>query len=209
MSEHAPEGTARPAYERIARYYDFLDRGFERKRYQPIRPVLFEGLTGLVLDAGVGTGCNMPFYPPDAEIVGIDLSRAMLRRARRRSLKIGRRVALAEMDVLRTAFADDTFDAAVATFLFCVLDDDLQRPALRELGRIVKPGGEIRLLEYAYPANPVRRAIMRLWAPWVRWAYAASFDRNTHHHVEPAGLTLVETRFLVADILRLIVARAP
>ena len=56
-------------YRRIARFYDFLDRPFERKRYQPLRPALFEGLSGRILDTGIGTGCNMPFYPGGAVIL--------------------------------------------------------------------------------------------------------------------------------------------
>ncbi|HER35720.1 MAG TPA: class I SAM-dependent methyltransferase, partial [Halothiobacillaceae bacterium] len=51
---------AKPAYRRIARYYDLLDLPFERRRYAPIRPEVFRGLSGRVLDAGVGTGRNMP-----------------------------------------------------------------------------------------------------------------------------------------------------
>src|SRR6185437_1095343 len=52
-------------YERIAPIYDLLDLPFEYSRYRKIRPMLFQGLKGRVLDAGVGTGRNMQFYPPE------------------------------------------------------------------------------------------------------------------------------------------------
>src|SRR5256885_12979549 len=71
-------------YQRIAPLYDILDLPFEYGRYRKIRPQLFAGLSGLILDAGVGTGRNFPFCPPGAKIVGIDLSPAMLARAARR-----------------------------------------------------------------------------------------------------------------------------
>src|SRR6266478_3288637 len=71
-------------YQRIAPFYDLLDLPFEYGRYRRIRPRLFEGMSGRLLDAGVGTGRNFPFYPPDSEIVGIDISPAMLARAARR-----------------------------------------------------------------------------------------------------------------------------
>ena len=202
-------GDRRGTYRRIAPFYDFLDGPFERGRYAQLRGGLFAGLTGRILDAGVGTGRNIAHYPAGAHVIGIDLSRAMLARARRRRDALGRDVPLAAMDVVRTGFPDASFDAVVASFLFCVLGTDLQRPALAELGRIVRPGGEIRLLDYSLSAKPMRRLIMRLWGPWVRWAYGARFDRNTHRHVEPAGLVLEESRFLVDDILRLVVARRP
>lgn len=180
---------------------------FEQRRYRALRPALFHGVSGRVLDAGVGTGRNMPFYPSGAEVVGIDLSAAMLAHAARRRARLGTRAALVEMDVLRTGFPDASFDAIISTFLFCVLDETQQLPALRELRRILKPTGEIRLLEYAYSQDPVRRAIMRLWAPWVRFAYGATFDRNTERYVASAGLEIVELRFLYRDIVKLIIAR--
>lgn len=197
----------RATYQRIARWYDLLDAPFERKRYQPIRPLLFAGLSGRVLDAGVGTGRNIPFYPQDGDMLGIDLSPAMLTRASRRRDEVGRDVALMEMDVMHTSFEDNSFDAVVSTFLFCVLAPEHQLPALKELARICKPDGEIRLLEYSYSKNPMKRFIMRLWAPWVRFAYGAAFDRNTYLYLEEAGFEETENYFLVDDIIRFIVAR--
>lgn len=197
----------RHKYERIARLYDILDLPFEYGRYRLLRPELFEGASGIVLDAGVGTGRNMPYYPADARVVGIDLSPAMLARAARRRARLGVAVELLEMDVLQTAFPDRHFDAIVATFLFCVLDEAQQLPALKELARICKPAGSIRILDYAFSQNPRKRAIMRLWAPWVRWAYGAAFDRHVERCVPAAGLEIVERRFLFQDIIELIVAR--
>jgi ubiquinone/menaquinone biosynthesis C-methylase UbiE len=203
----AKRDLTRSKYDRIAGLYDLLDLTFERFRYGPVRPLLFGGLSGLVLDAGVGTGRNMPHYPPGCRAVGIDLSPRMLARAQRRRVKLGTDIALLEMDALETAFADRSFDAVVATFLFCVLEPDQQLPALRELARICKPGGELRLLEYSYSKDPLRRFVMRLWEPWVRWAYGAAFDRDTEAHVHEAGLELVEVRYLYRDVIKLIVAR--
>ena len=71
-------------YQRIAWAYDFLDFPFEYARYRKIRPQMFRGLSGRILDAGAGTGRNFPFYPAISEVIGIDLSPAMLARARRR-----------------------------------------------------------------------------------------------------------------------------
>jgi len=111
------------------------------------------------------------------------------------------------MDVADLEFEDQSFDAAVATFLFCVLPEDVQVPALREIGRVVKSGGTIRLLEYVRPRGALRRAVTRLWEPWVAWAYGASFDRRTEEHVPEAGLELVGSRFVVHDLIKLISIR--
>lgn len=196
-------------YRSIAPFYDLLDLPFEQRRYAPIRPVMFHGLTGKLLDAGVGTGRNMAFYPHGARVTGIDLSAAMLARARRRRGRLGLDVELLERDIRDTGLPDGHFDAVVASFLFCVLDDSLQLPALTELARIVKPGGEIRILEYEYSQRPWKRFVMRLWAPWVRFAYGATFDRQTERYIPQAGLEIVEQRFVFEDIIKLIVARRP
>lgn len=194
-------------YDRVAALYDLLDLPFEYGRYRAIRRQLFAGVSGSVLDAGVGTGRNMPFYPPGAEVIGIDLSAQMLARARRRQTSLGVRTELKQGDIRATRFANARFDYIVATFLFCVLSEEDQLPALRELKRICRPHGEIRLLEYTYSVNPLRRFIMRLWAPWVRFVYGAAFDRDTEHYVEAAGLALVERRFVFKDIIKLLVLR--
>src|SRR5439155_3352636 len=97
-------------------------------------------------------------------------------------------------------------DGAVASFLFCVLADELQVPALRELGRVVKPGGSIRLLEYVRPQGSLRRIVSHLWQPWISWAYGASFDRQTELRIPEAGLELIKARFVVDDLVKLISA---
>ncbi len=200
-------GDKRRKYDRIARLYDLLDLPFEWARYRPLRGQLWAGLEGRILDAGVGTGRNMAFYPLVARVTGLDLSPAMLARAERRRRRLGCAVELVEGDIMATGFADDSFDAVVATFLFCVLEPEHQRPALAELARICRPGGEIRILEYAVSAHPVRRWTMALLAPWVRFAYGAAFDRETERYMPAAGLELVESRFLVSDVVKLLVAR--
>jgi SAM-dependent methyltransferase len=123
--------------------------------------------------------------------------------ANRRRLSLVAEVELRQMDVTRLEFLDQSFDAAVATFLFCVL----QVLALRELGRVVKPGGIIRLLEYVRPRGVARQAIARLWEPWMAWTYGAGFDRRTEEHIPEADLEVLESRFVVDDLMKLIAIR--
>jgi ubiquinone/menaquinone biosynthesis C-methylase UbiE len=194
-------------YTAIPRFYDLLDLPFEYGRYRRLRRGLFEGTCGEILDAGVGTGRNMPFYPTGATVTGIDLSPGMLARGEDRKKVLGIAADLHKMNVTGTGLADGRFDFIIATFLFCVLDDDDQLPALRELKRICKADGEIRILEYEYSRVPWNRFVMRLWAPWVRLMYGATFDRHTERYVDDAGLRLVEERFVFRDIIKLLVLR--
>jgi ubiquinone/menaquinone biosynthesis C-methylase UbiE len=149
------------------------------------------------------------FYPQGAEVVGIDISPAMLARAARRLKKSSAAIELREMDISRLDFPAGSFDVAVATFLFCVLADELQLPALRELGRVIRTDGSIRLLDYVRPQRPLRRAIAGLWEPWIAWAYGASFDRSTEELIPEAGLELVKAKFVVNDLVKMLTARVP
>jgi ubiquinone/menaquinone biosynthesis C-methylase UbiE len=195
-------------YQRIAWAYDLLDLPFEYGRYRKIRPQMFVGLSGRILDAGVGTGRNFPFYPPESSVIGIDLSPAMLARAERRVAGAATAVELRQMDVTHLDFPDRYFDAAVATFLFCTLPDDLQVAGMRELARVVKPGGIIRCLEYTRPSGRIRRLMTRIWEPWVYWAYGARFDRQTEKRAPDAGLRLFESRYVHDELIKLLGARA-
>jgi ubiquinone/menaquinone biosynthesis C-methylase UbiE len=130
-------------YQRIAAFYDLLDLFFEWRRYRALRPLLFQNLSGRLLDAGVGTGRNCAFYPPDAIVSGIDASPAMLAVAQRRCPTVSAAGRLYCMDVTELEFPVGSFDAAVASFLFCVLPDQLQVAGLRELGRVVRAGASL------------------------------------------------------------------
>ena len=110
-------------YQRIAPVYDLLDLPFERRRYRATRPLLFRGMPGRLLDAGIGTDRNCEFYPSAAIVSGIDASPAMLAKAHYRCPTLAAAGQLFEMDVTALEFPTDSFDAAVATFLFCVLPD--------------------------------------------------------------------------------------
>ena len=164
-------------------------------------------MSGTLLDAGVGTGRNIPHYPKGSKAIGIDLSPAMLDRARQRRDKLGAEVELRQMNVMAMDFANDSFDAIVSTFLFCVLAAEHQQPALEELRRVCRPDGTIHILEYAISEKPVQRFIMKLWAPWVRFAYGAEFDRNTEQYLDAAGLELVKKKFLYKDIIKLLTVK--
>lgn len=211
MTERTSSDAAIPkprrAYGAIARFYDLLDLPFEYGRYRSLRRIVWAGARGHILDAGVGTGRNMLFYPAGARVTGVDLSPAMLARAAARRARLGSGAELVQSDIAATPFADASFDCVISTFLFCVLGAEQQAPALRELRRLCKPQGEIRILEYVLSESPFRRFIMRLWAPWVRFAYGADFNRQTWRYAEAAGLELVAERFLYRDIIKLLILR--
>jgi len=196
----------RRRYQRIAPFYDAMDLA-ELTFKRALRPRVFEGLEGRILDAGVGTGRNMPFYPKGARVTGFDISAGMLARAGQRAAELAVSVDLVEGDILKTGFRDAEFDAVVATFLFGTLPDELQQPALAELARIVKPAGEIRLLDHVYSQRAFWRIYMKLWLPWEKLVYNGGFDRRTESYMPDAGLELVRSELVFKDMVRLLTAR--
>lgn len=193
-------GRSLRAYQRIAPFYDLIDLPFELGRYRSIRPLLFRGLDGRLLDAGVGTGRNIAFYPPGSEVVGVDLSPAMLKRAARRRAKSAATVRLMEMDLTELTFADGYFDAAVASFVFCTMSQEDRLAALRELKRVIRPSGRVRLLEYAPAQTPFGRVLARVWQPWVDWAFAARLDHDIELELSEASLTVTGSRYVASSI---------
>jgi ubiquinone/menaquinone biosynthesis C-methylase UbiE len=200
-----PRRSLQRKYARIAPWYDLLDLMLEYRRYRALRAASFAVLRGCgrILDCGAGTGRNAAYYPDGARVVAFDLSLPMIVRGRRRLSG----VPIVQADVTRLPFAGSSFDAAAATFLFCVLPDELQQSALAEIARVVEPGGSIVLLDYVLSRNPIRRKWMNLWRPWIAFAYDASFTRGVAERVERAGLRIEERRFLHSDSIELIVAR--
>jgi SAM-dependent methyltransferase len=187
-------------YDITAWFYDILDFPWELQ-YRRWRPGLLEDVRGCVLEAGVGTGRNLPYYHPGVSVTGIDLSPAMLRRAAKRGPQAVCKFQLCHEDVTTMeSIPSSHFDWVISTFLCCVLPDHLQPLAVEQFERILKPGGRFRLLEIIYSKEPWLKRRQDFFAPFVERAYGARFDRHTLEHVRRAAkLTLVETRFLKHD----------
>jgi len=148
---------------------------------------------------GVGTGKNFPYHPADIDVVGVDLSERMLAQARRKRQTRGENVPLVQLDARRLAFADDVFDAAVATFVFCSVPDPVQ--GLREVQRVVKPGGPILLLEHVRVNAPVVGTVMDLLDPLVVRVMGAHINRATEENVRRAGLRVLSVEALTPGAL--------
>jgi phosphatidylethanolamine/phosphatidyl-N-methylethanolamine N-methyltransferase len=194
-------------YDRIAPLYDLLDAAYERSWKGRLRAELFARARGRILDVGIGTGANIPHYPEGCEVVGIDSSRGMLDRAAGHARSHGRRLDLFQMNLLDLAFADDMFDTVAATFVLICIPKELQLDALRELRRVCRPDGQILILDYGLSSRPVMRALMRTISPWLRFAFAASYDAGTESHIPGAGLRVVERRSYMQDAVRLLVLK--
>jgi phosphatidylethanolamine/phosphatidyl-N-methylethanolamine N-methyltransferase len=121
-----------------------------------------------VLEVGVGTGLALPLYRPEKQIVGMDLSRPMLEKARHRVAdeRLRNVVGLLEMDAERMAFADDSFDIAVAMFTASVVPD--AHRLFAEMSRVVRPGGRLLFVNHFAAETGPRWWVERSMAPLAR-----------------------------------------
>jgi phosphatidylethanolamine/phosphatidyl-N-methylethanolamine N-methyltransferase len=136
-------------------------------------------LGGLILDVGVGTGLELPMFHADVSLVGVDLSEPMLRRAQQRTRreKLRQVAGLCVMDATRLAFPEAHFDSVVAPYVLTVVPDPAA--TLDELARVVKPGGEIVLVNHVgAESGPIawieawlgKKSASLGWRPEFPWA---------------------------------------
>lgn len=160
--------SVREAYRRWAGIYDTVFggvSGFGRRR----AVAAVNRLAGpRVLEVGVGTGLALPLYRRDLQVVGIDLSRHMLEIAKQRveTEKLSNVRGLLEMDAERMAFADGSFDIAVAMFTASVVPD--AKRLFAEMSRVVRPGGHLLFVNHFAAEGGPRWWVERAMAPLSR-----------------------------------------
>jgi phosphatidylethanolamine/phosphatidyl-N-methylethanolamine N-methyltransferase len=198
--------TIQHRYNRIAPYFDGLEAVMEGLILKGWREKCWQYAQGKhILEVGVGTGKNFPFYPDDARITAIDFSPAMLKQAEQKKHRKNIVVDLELMDVQSLYFADNCFDTVIATFVFCSVPLPLK--GLKELYRVCRPGGQVVLLEHIISSKPVLASIMNALNPMVFRLVGANINRNTLKNVQACPFSSVHVDERSGDIIKLIVAK--
>jgi len=152
---------------------------------------------GRLLEVGVGTGLSLPGYASNIRIVGVDLSEPMLRKAQERvhALKLANVEALSVMDAKRMAVPDASFDVVVAQYVITAVPDP--EGTLDEFARVIKPGGEIILVNHIGAESGLRRLFEMAFAPIARrlgWRPEFPFARLADWASRHGGVRIVERR---------------
>lgn len=194
----------RTVYERFARTYDrgqWITEGLflKRLRRRLLSRIRCEGGCQ-VLEVGIGTGVNLPYYGPSCVISGVDLSRPMLERSMARAHRLGRQVNVETMDGEALEFPDHTFHAVVSTLTLCTTPDPLR--LLTEMSRVCRLDGKVLLLEHGLStAKPVNWLLTRM-APGHLGRYACHLTRDVAALPAQAGLRILhEERHLVGVLV--------
>ncbi len=193
-------------YDRQAGTFDLTEVPMELMAFGKSRRELWDGVAGgTVLEVGAGTGKNFPHHPKGVRIVAMDLSPGMLRRAQERARKLGRDIDLVLADAQQLPFRDGAFDAAAATFVFCSVPDPVL--GLREVGRVVRPGGAVHLLEHVRSANRILGKLMDVLNPIVVRLAGANINRDTVANVAQSGIVAEDIRSYRFGIVKLLRGR--
>jgi ubiquinone/menaquinone biosynthesis C-methylase UbiE len=193
------------AYDRVAPHYDRAMGPLERRALARLRASLLGGLPegARLLELGAGTGANFRFYPAGACGVASEPNREMLRRAAEKPGRPGR-VRLVQAAAERLPFADDAFDAAFATLVFCTVASPAA--AFAELRRVVRPGGTVALLEHVRPPGLLGHlfdALNLLTVPLLE----DHFNRRTADDARRAGLRVESVEAHFRGVIQIIVCR--
>ncbi|MGY5849641.1 class I SAM-dependent methyltransferase [Salegentibacter sp. F14] len=189
-------------YNRVASYYDWLEKPMEKGKFSKWRRELVKQAYGKTLEIGVGTGKNISHYPKDIELFAIDFSPNMLSKAKSRKGSGPIDIHFLEMDVQNMDFNDNTFDTVVTSCVFCSVPDPIK--GLQEIRRVLKPGGQLLMLEHVRSENKVLGRFM----DWLNFIplniWGANINRETENNIKEAGFSNIEVRPLWKDIVKLI-----
>jgi ubiquinone/menaquinone biosynthesis C-methylase UbiE len=198
--------------QRWHRYWDKKSRSYDREM-QFMERALFGDSRGWacsqadgdVLEVAVGTGLNLPNYPAQVRLTGIDLSEEMLAIARARARELGREVELRQGDAHALPLTDASFDTVVCTFGLCAIPDI--DAALDEMTRVLKPGGRLILVDHVASTSRIARAVQRALEVFTVPMASEHFLRRPLVNVRRRAFTIEQAQRFKLGLVERVVAR--
>jgi ubiquinone/menaquinone biosynthesis C-methylase UbiE len=170
-----------------------IDLSMRNKRLRPSRERVTGAAEGRVLDVGIGSGLNLPLYGQAREVFGVDPSSRLLARAQDQAQQTRVPVHLLEGSAERIPLTDRSMDTVVMTWTGCSIPDI--RAALREMRRVLTPGGRLLFVEHGRALEPgVARWQERLDPFWVRFSGGCHLSRKIDDLLSEAGFRIEEVK---------------
>jgi len=190
----------RHKWDAASKGFDFLTFG-DDKRLGSHKRRLFTKMNGNVLMVAAGTGNDFQFFPPGQDIVALDISPKMLERAAKKAGAYHGKLELRELDVCELPFPDASFDTVATVCTFC----SVPRPivGLRELHRVLKPGGQILMFEHVRSKIGPIGIFLDFMTPLSR-RLGPDLNRDTVGNVQRAGFRIRREENVYLDIVKII-----
>lgn len=180
-------------HPRFAAFYEWMTQlGSFRRMTEPLRRKLIGHASGIVLEVGAGNGLNFSYYLPErcTRVDAIEPDPAMLRYARSRLKQARVPITLTSASIEALPFADQTFDSVVITLVLCSVADPLQ--GLREIQRVLKPGGTLLLVEHVRSDSKATARIQDWLVPLTTRCFGnCHWNRDTVRILKDADFHLV------------------
>jgi ubiquinone/menaquinone biosynthesis C-methylase UbiE len=190
----------RRKWDAASRNFDFVSFG-DDKRLGPHKRSLFAKMHGAILMVATGTGNDFRFFPPHQSIIAIDISPKMLERARKKAGQYDGTIDLCEMDVCYLHFPDSSFDTVATVCTFCSVPKPVA--GLRELYRVLKPGGQILMFEHVRSRIGPLGVFLDLMTP-LSSLVGPDLNRDTVGNVQKAGFRIRREENVYLDIVKII-----
>ncbi len=188
-------------WDKAAPTFDIMAGRGAEDRWRPFKKELFSKMKGNVLFLALGTGLDIPTFPPGMRITALDISPKMLEVAMPRIAAYEGEIETRVMDVHELDYADDTFDQVFTSCTFCSVPNPVD--GLKQLRRVLKPGGDLYMFEHTgssyYPFK-----LMMNFMTLITSRIGPDMNRTTVANVEAAGFQLREVNNLFLDVVKTI-----
>lgn len=193
-------------WDRMALRFDGMASQGAERRWKPFKQKMFANMQGKVLFMALGTGLDIPAFPPGQHITAIDISPKMLAEAEKRIAAYDGTIEAQVMDVHEMPFAEGSFDQVFTSCTFCSVPRPIE--GLKALFRVLKPGGELLMFEHTGSRLAPFRAMMDLMTV-LSERIGPSMNRDTTSNVRAAGFRIVEVENIYLDVVKTIRAVKP
>lgn len=190
-------------WDRLAPRFDGMAVKGAEKRWKPFKDALFRNMEGRILFLALGTGLDIPSFPPGRDITAIDISPKMIEQARPRIEAYAGTIRAEVMDVHDLPYEADSFDQVFTSCTFCSVPDPVK--GLRALRRVLKPGGQLFMFEHTGSRyHPFRQ--MMDFMTLLTTRIGPDMNRDTVSNVAAAGFRIVEVNNIFLDVVKTIKA---
>jgi phosphatidylethanolamine/phosphatidyl-N-methylethanolamine N-methyltransferase len=193
-------------WDKLAPRFDGMASQGAERRWKPHKQKLFAEMRGKILFMALGTGLDIPAFPPGQNITAIDISPKMLAEAQKRIVAYDGAIEAHVMDVHEMPYADGTFDQVFTSCTFCSVPRPVE--GLKAIHRVLKPGGELFMFEHTGSRLAPFRAMMDLMTV-LSERVGPSMNRDTTANVAAAGFRIVAVENVYLDVVKTIRAVKP
>lgn len=185
--------------------YDLFMKPFEDSGLRSLRRRLLINAKGVVLELGVGTGANLPFYPVNQveKLILTDIEKRFIVQHKIEKEKQNQvhknKIVYMQADAQRIPIEDHSVDTVVATLIFCSVPN--VEFGLREIKRVLKPGGQLIFIEHVISPRPTLATVMNFFTPlWKKLAQGCHLNRDYRRSLQRCGFNIVESQNLLGSI---------